>query len=66
MHSVQAGSTDKALSYADKALQFIQQQKGECVGAASNPGLPHPYFISQPWRKKSIFLTGCEIKEGLG
>ena len=31
MHSVQAGYTEKALSYADKALQFIQQQKGVCV-----------------------------------
>lgn len=30
MHSVQAGYTDKALSYADKAMQFIDQQKGSC------------------------------------
>ena len=32
MHSVQAGYTDKALSYADKALQIIQQQKGQHLG----------------------------------
>ena len=30
MHSVQAGYTEKALSYADKAMQFIDQQKGLC------------------------------------
>ena len=35
---------------------------------ASNPGLPHPDFISQPWRKlgSKIFLHGCEIKSGQG
>ena len=31
---------------------------------ASNPGLPRPDFISQPWRK--IKIHGCEIKSGRG
>ena len=30
---------------------------------ASNPGLPHPDFISQP---PQFFLQGCEIKSGRG
>ena len=34
---------------------------------ASNPGLPRPDFISQPWRKiGEIFLQGCEIKSVRG
>ena len=39
------------------------------VWLASNPGIPRPDFISQPWRKigySSIFLQGCEIKSGRG
>ena len=29
LHSVQAGFTDKALSYAEKAMQFINQESGQ-------------------------------------
>ncbi len=31
VHSVQAGYTEKALSYADKALQLLQQQRGRPI-----------------------------------
>ena len=36
------------------------------LGVALNPGLPHPDFHLQPWRKIRELARGCEIKSGQG
>ena len=41
---------------------FLQSQRRAIL--ASNPGLTHPHFILQPWRKNLFFFQGCEIKSG--
>ena len=47
-------------------LSVTQGERRGDHSSASNPGLPRPDNISQPWRKNPIFLQGCKIKSGRG
>ena len=49
LHKILPNKVGVYVSHIHKYFQILVNQPGQQL--VSNPGLPHPDFISQPWRK---------------